>query len=75
MDLKNEIRAKLSNRKDNGWRDFVKENGPAQVKEAFTQLVVSSLKEGREPISKEVLKSLIFNNADIAEIDILMRLK
>jgi len=74
MDLKNEVKAKILAR-DNSWKEFVKENGSEKIKDAFVELVVSSLREGKSPISKEVLKSIIFDGATITEADIFMRLK
>ena len=75
MTLQSEIKAKLSNRKDNGWKEFVKENGASQVQGAFTELVSISLKEGKDPISKEILQALLFDGATIFEADVLSRLK
>jgi hypothetical protein len=74
-DLKSDIKAKLSNRKDNGWKEFVKENGSSKVQLAFTELVATSLKEGKAPISKDILQALLFDGASIIEADVLMRLK
>ena len=75
MSLQSEIKAKLINRKDNGWKDFVKENGASAIQSAFSELVATSLREGKNPISKDLLKSLLFDGASIQEIDVLMRLK
>lgn len=75
MELKNEVKARLINRKDNGWKDFVRAQGASEVQSALVELVNSSLKEGKSPISKDILKSILFDGAPISEADVLFRLK
>ena len=75
MDLKSEVKSRLSNKKDNGWKEFVRLNGSVQVQTALSELVSLSLKEGKSPISKNVLQSILFDGANILEADVLFRLK
>ena len=75
MDLKHEIKEKLSSRKDNGWREFVGKNNSVQIQAEFTDLVSSALKKGHLPVSKDVLDAIIFEGVIILDADVLMRLK
>jgi hypothetical protein len=72
--LKEIIQAKLSTRKESGWRELCAEN--YSVKSDFISLVCDSVSSGKDPKkARSVVDSLLFEGVNVVDVDVLMRLK
>ncbi len=72
--LRDTIQAKLSSRKESGWKDLCAEN--FAVKNEFINLVSESIAKGKNPTkARFALDQMLFNGINIEDVDVIMRLK
>jgi len=69
------IRGKLANPEVGGWRELCQEYSGNSLKLGFLELTGSTLSKGGNPVNScQIANDLLFNNIEIQEVDVLVRL-